>query len=172
MVPNPVSAQAALVLLPECERRLTASQRAALDRLAGYDLSLVRDRLLAEGVLPAEWVDEAVFEFRRFFGLCVLAGEPVAMYSQAVDEAWHASILFTRLYADLCQVVAGQFIHHDPAALDPADGSGPAGDGFAAFKQAYESTYGPLTPMWRFPRLWWTPRQASFARSLEEAVPS
>ncbi|MFI5475203.1 glycine-rich domain-containing protein [Streptomyces cacaoi] len=43
--------------------------------------------------------------------------------SRIVDEGWHALILHTAMYADLCQRLGGDFVHHfpgyDPTNYDP-----------------------------------------------------
>ncbi|MEH0445404.1 hypothetical protein QA811_17530 [Streptomyces sp. B21-102] len=43
--------------------------------------------------------------------------------SRIVDEGWHALILHTATYADLCQRLGGTFVHHypgwDPTNYDP-----------------------------------------------------
>ncbi|MFC5800837.1 glycine-rich domain-containing protein [Streptomyces formicae] len=39
--------------------------------------------------------------------------------SRVVDEGWHALILHTRLYTDLCTRL-GRFIHHMPERPDPS----------------------------------------------------
>lgn len=43
--------------------------------------------------------------------------------SRIVDEGWHALILHTALYTDLCQRLGGDFVHHfpgwDPTNYDP-----------------------------------------------------
>jgi hypothetical protein len=39
--------------------------------------------------------------------------------SRVVDEGWHALILHTELYADLCARLGG-FVHHYPERPDPA----------------------------------------------------
>lgn len=53
---------------------------------------------------------------REYFHLCRVAGNTmVSMPSQAVDEAWHAFILFTRQYEEFCQQAFGRFLHHTPA---------------------------------------------------------
>ncbi|MEH0551223.1 hypothetical protein [Streptomyces sp. B21-101] len=43
--------------------------------------------------------------------------------SRIVDEGWHALILHTAVYADLCQRLGGDFVHHfpgyDPTHYDP-----------------------------------------------------
>src|SRR5581483_4517826 len=53
---------------------LTADQARTLLVLQEYDLALVRDRLLREGAMPAAWLDEAIYEFRRYLSLRVLCG--------------------------------------------------------------------------------------------------
>lgn len=51
-----------------------------------------------------------------YFQLCRTAGRRmVAMPSQAVDDAWHEFILFTRLYDTFCRSAFGRFLHHTPA---------------------------------------------------------
>ncbi len=127
---------------------LSDDKSAALQRLQAYDLSRLRERLLSEGVIPAEWVDEALLEFRRFLGLIVAYNRPLPMFSPVVDEVWHSCILFTRTYADLCEQAVGRFIHHEPTTDSEASPS----DNFAEFKQMYEELYGPLSRMWRVRR--------------------
>lgn len=51
-----------------------------------------------------------------YFQLCHSAGKRmVAMPSQAVDDAWHEFILFTRQYDVFCRAAFGRFLHHTPA---------------------------------------------------------
>jgi hypothetical protein len=58
-----------------------------------------------------------VFEgLRDWFEICTLAKRRmVAMPSQAVDDAWHEFILFTRAYQEFCKKALGRFLHHTPA---------------------------------------------------------
>ncbi|MBK7414826.1 MAG: hypothetical protein IPJ38_06620 [Dechloromonas sp.] len=60
---------------------------------------------------------QAVFVgLNDYFQLCRIAGKRmVAMPSQAVDDAWHEFILFTRQYDKFCQGAFGRFLHHTPA---------------------------------------------------------
>ncbi len=66
-------------------------------------------------------LDEAqrrlVFDgLREYFHLCRAAKKQmVAMPSQAVDDAWHEFILFTRQYQRFCANGFGRFLHHTPA---------------------------------------------------------
>lgn len=51
-----------------------------------------------------------------YFAICNKAGRRmVAMPSQAVDDAWHEFILFTRQYRRFCDRAFGRFLHHTPA---------------------------------------------------------
>jgi hypothetical protein len=53
---------------------------------------------------------------RQYFQVCRRAGTRfVSMPSQAVDDAWHAFILFTRGYERFCRRAFGRFLHHTPA---------------------------------------------------------
>jgi hypothetical protein len=61
-----------------------------------------------------------------------------------VDEVWHAFILFTREYADFCQDIFGEFIHHVPRTSRTPSGT-PREDGFA---QAYLRAFGEASGFW------------------------
>ncbi len=51
-----------------------------------------------------------------YFIFCRQAGRRMlAMPSQAVDDAWHEFILFTRQYDAFCRHAFGYFLHHTPA---------------------------------------------------------
>ncbi|MEU1805875.1 hypothetical protein [Streptomyces sp. NPDC019937] len=58
-------------------------------------------------------VDEAV----KFVAAAADASRPLAP-SRVVDEGWHALILHTRIYRQLCERV-GAFVDHIPEAPDP-----------------------------------------------------
>jgi hypothetical protein len=130
---------------------LTDAQWTALQRLQDYDLAPVRVRRLEAGVLPAERVDEAIFEFRRFLGLVIVGYRGPRMVSATADELWHTCLLFSRLYADRCEETMGQFVHHEPADAHDAS-AGETGDAsgtpdiFRVFQQAYTRVYGAAIP--------------------------
>jgi hypothetical protein len=124
---------------------LTGAQLAALAALQDYDLSPVRSRLLREGLMPSTWVDDAMFEFRRYLGLRVLSDQPPAMLSKPVDDVWHTCLLFSRLYADLCQTVFGCFMHHDPATEPDPESEAT----WQAFVDAYRAAYGEPGRLWQ-----------------------
>jgi hypothetical protein len=123
---------------------LTADQLRGLRVLEQFDLTPVRNRLLSDGALPESWVEEALLEFRRFLGLQLIEAGPRIMFSQHVDRVWHTSLLFTRLYADLCQQSFGYFFHHEPASDSTVL---PAGR-FEDFAQLYRRAYGEPSRLW------------------------
>lgn len=54
-------------------------------------------------------------EYRRFVLLAMTAGHPVSP-SDAVDQAWHLHLTYTRSYwHGLCQQVLGRPLHHEPS---------------------------------------------------------
>jgi hypothetical protein len=128
---------------------LTAEQTLRLAILADFDLESIRDRLTREARVPPEWIDAAILEFRRYVGLRVLGHAELGMYSAAVDEVWHTTLLHTALYADMCDQVLGRFLHHRPADGHEAAGAEAYRAGFVRFRQAYEDAYGPLAGIWR-----------------------
>jgi hypothetical protein len=66
--------------------------------------------------LSAEQRAEVLACLLDYFQICRQAGRRmVAMPSQAVDDAWHEFILFTRWYDKFCQRAFGRFLHHTPA---------------------------------------------------------
>ena len=132
------------------EVALSEQQLQALRTLAEYDLSRVRNRLQREVRMPMSWLDEAVFEFRRYLGLVVVTGASLQMFSKPVDDVWHTCLLFSRLYMDLCQQVFGRYLHHEPAP-DPEVARHPMPDALALwqeFEAAYGDVYGELTRLW------------------------
>jgi hypothetical protein len=85
-------------------------------------------------------------EFKRFFSLPLLF--PKAKYSfcpsPSVDFVWHQLIVDTMRYADLCEKVHGQFLHHRP--LSPDECAENAGEKFGYTKKCLVDAYGSLTP--------------------------
>lgn len=54
-------------------------------------------------------------EYRRFVLLAMTAGHPVSP-SDAVDQAWHLHLTYTRSYWDgLCRQTLGRPLHHEPS---------------------------------------------------------
>ena len=96
-------------------------------RLAAFEVSppeavfSFTNRLAREnGWSPAH--ARAVFaEYRRFVYLCVVAGRPLTP-SDAVDQAWHLHLTYSRSYwQELCRRILGRPLHHEPTADGPAE---------------------------------------------------
>jgi len=124
---------------------LTRGERRRIEELAAFDFTLVRRRLIQQGSLSEEWADPAILEFRRYLALRLLTPGPVMMLSAVVDEVWHASILFTRLYADLCERVFGHLLHHEPEMQPIAD---PRAE-WRFFEERYTALFGPPGAFWQ-----------------------
>lgn len=117
-------------------------------RMSGYQLPILLNKMQAElGITRKE--AEVLFEdVKRFLALCSTTTQPLAP-THALDQGWHAFILFTKDYAEFCKTYCGgRFIHHVPE------------DSFAAVKD-YESVprtrklaaliFGELSPNWAGP---------------------
>lgn len=86
--------------------------------IAAYPYQRFLDKRLAtrRPELSAEQRNEVFAALDDYFQLCRKAGHRmVAMPSQAVDDAWHEFILFTRQYDKFCRHAFGRFLHHTPA---------------------------------------------------------
>lgn len=89
------SAEALAAISPENQRRITARMR--------KEHSLTED--VAESTLR-----EAV----RFVTMAVLNPVETFAPSKEVDIGWHALLMYTRAYHDLCAALGKSFIHHEP----------------------------------------------------------
>lgn len=67
--------------------------------------------------------NEAFREMLKYLWVCIKHKQETAspefqimIYSEMkeIDDMWHTYILFTRDYAELCDKVFGQFVHHTP----------------------------------------------------------
>lgn len=57
---------------------------------------------------------KVVSEYLRFIHLAMVAGHPVTP-SEAVDQAWHLHLIYTRSYWEkLCRETLGKDLHHGP----------------------------------------------------------
>lgn len=108
------------------------------DRLRRFDFDggpaafTFRDRLARDQGWSRRHADRVVDEYRRFLLLSATAGHPVTP-SDAVDEAWHLHLTYTRSYwDDLCGTVLPAPLHHGPTRGGAAEA--------AKFHDWYERT--------------------------------
>lgn len=131
---------------------LSPDQSRAVDFIMSCPLDQVRERLVRKQVLSEAIVDEAIAEYKKFLVLARLGYGPLEMFSRQVDEVWHAHILFTRDYAEFCQIAFGRFLHHQPNPSSENPGSEKKSqeqhDPAFYFTTAYTKVFGPLSPLW------------------------
>ena len=129
--------------------QMNPSVQAAVQRCQDFDLSRVQRRLAEHGLLPESWIDECVLEFRRYLILNLVQPKKQPMFSPYVDEVWHQTILFTQMYHELGQVIAGRYFHHEPLdGDDPSYALEADTAAFDEFRSTYEALFGPLPEVW------------------------
>ncbi len=73
--------------------------------------------------MAAQMAGRIVDEGLKFVAACAKNPGLGLAPSRIVDEGWHALILHTALYAELCDTLGDQFVHHypgyDPTNYDP-----------------------------------------------------
>ena len=73
-------------------------------------------RLAKENGWTPAFTQRVIEEYRRFAFLAAAAGHPVSP-SDAVDQAWHLHLVYTRSYWDeFCGKVLRTPLHHDPSS--------------------------------------------------------
>lgn len=93
-------------------------------------------------------------ELKRYLILAIVKTDipgGSGMYSTDVDNLWHSFILFTKEYADFCNLHARHFIHHAPETdfnKTPEKLAETRAD-FQAFIKNYELTFNEeIHPIW------------------------
>lgn len=101
-------------------RGIVAPDQDLRDRLEAFQLDkeghhlTFTERLARENFWTLPYARRVVHEYKRFLELTVVAGHTVTP-SDAVDQAWHQHLVYTRSYWDeLCAKVLRQPLHHGP----------------------------------------------------------
>jgi hypothetical protein len=102
-------------------------------------------RLARENGWRRAHADRVIDEYRRFCFLAMTAGHVVTP-SDAVDQAWHLHLIYTRDYWErFCPDILGRPLHHGPTA-----GGRSEHDRFyaqyAETLRSYEAVFGPPPP--------------------------
>lgn len=132
--------------MPQADLLERAPTNERTKTIQSWPLGEVRERLVRKPVLPEATVDEAIAEYRKYLVLVLAGYGPLEMCSEAVDEVWHAHILFTRDYAKMSQQAFGYFLHHNPKT---STGRGLSVKDLAAreyFASAYQSVFRAAPP--------------------------
>jgi hypothetical protein len=85
-----------------------------------FPMEPVLERYASDYLASLEDAKTLERELKRYLILCALYPNQRYVMGGPVDDLWHTFLLFTQLYVEFCEQVAGRFIHHVPA--DPYDG--------------------------------------------------
>jgi hypothetical protein len=111
---------------------------------ADAQLSFAARLARENGWRPAQ-ADRVIEEYRRFCFLAVTVGHPVTP-SDAVDQAWHLHLTYTRDYWErFCPRVLGRPLHHGPTAGGAAEHHRYFNQ-YAETLRSYEHAFGAPPP--------------------------
>lgn len=107
------------------------------------------DRLARENGWSQEFTFAVIEEYKKFIFLCCIAENGVTP-SDAVDQAWHLHLTFTKSYwNDFCRDTLNKEIHHNPTKGGEQEAN-KFDNYYTATKQLYLSKFGcePPTSIW------------------------
>jgi len=109
------------------------------------DLSKVKRKLMLPASEGQEWCEHEASEaekwYRRFLSLRLSHPGVVAVPNAPIDAFWHAHILDTRKYAEDCDHLFGEILHHYPYFGLNGD-EGERDEAFEKTNEAYRTLYG------------------------------
>ena len=121
-------------------------------RLAAYEIGppdanlTFAARLARENRWTTDFAELVIREYKRFCYLAVAAGHEVTP-SDAVDQAWHLHLTYSRDYWErFCPDVLGVPLHHGPTAGGQAERTRYY-DQYARTLQSYEQHFGQPPPV-------------------------
>src|SRR6185295_7688181 len=102
-------------------------------------------RLAQENRWEFGYAVRAVYEYRRFVFLAMVCKHPVSP-SDAVDEAWHLHLLYSKSYwEEFCPKVLKRPFHHLPSTGGAAEAA-KHGDWYAKTLASYADVFGETPP--------------------------
>jgi uncharacterized protein (TIGR04222 family) len=110
------------------------------------------DRLARENGWTRDHAKRVVEEYRKFVFLAVTAGHPVTP-SDAVDQAWHLHLAYTRSYwQEFCPHVLVRSLHHQPTRGGPEEKARFVRD-YVRTLDSYRRVFGACPPsdLWPAP---------------------
>jgi hypothetical protein len=124
-------------------------------RLAAYEIGpraavlSFPARLARENRWSEDFAKRVIVEYKRFCYLAVTAGHEVTP-SDAVDQAWHLHLTYSRDYWEVfCKDILQAELHHGPTAGGQAERARYY-DQYAATFRSYEAAFGAPPP----PDIW------------------
>lgn len=132
--------------LPEREDDLRLWQALSSYTIGPEDAEFTfTDRLARENGWDRRHAERVMEEYRRFCFLAMRAGHPVTP-SDAVDQAWHLHLTFSRDYWErFCPGILGGPLHHGPTAGGRAERDRYYRQ-YGATLASYERVFGPSPP--------------------------
>ncbi|QDH34647.1 hypothetical protein [Porphyrobacter sp. YT40] len=121
-------------------------QRIADHHIGPPDASLTfAARLARENRWSPDHAERVIGEYKRFCYLAVTAGHPVTP-SDAVDQAWHLHLTYSRDYWErFCPDILRADLHHGPTAGGPVERERYYRQ-YADTLAAYEAAFGAVPP--------------------------
>ena len=109
------------------------------------------DRLARENGWSRAAADRVIGEYKRFCFLAATQGHEVTP-SDAVDQAWHLHLAYTRDYWErFCPEILGRPLHHGPTAGGPAE-QHRYFENYAETLKSYEEVFGETAPIDLWPK--------------------
>lgn len=109
-------------------KAMTQAQRALWERIQAFDIDDMgsklkfSDRLARENGWSKEFTQRVIAEYKKFLFLCCVQPNG-ATPSDAVDQAWHLHMIYTRSYWDeLCDNTLQRKLHHGPTRGGKSEG--------------------------------------------------
>jgi hypothetical protein len=117
----------------------------------GFPMRQILRRYCKDYDVPLKVALEHERELKRYLMMAAL--NPDANYGMAgqVDNLWHTFILFTKEYAEFCNMVAGRFIHHVPSTDDAKKSD--CAKGYNRFLVDYKVIFRESPPKHVWPRI-------------------
>lgn len=135
----------------ETRDRMSQGNATLRDRIEAFELDEAGASLPFTSRLAREqgWTHaeaaQVVREYKRFIVLAMEAGHPVTP-SEAVDQAWHLHLVYTRSYWQrLCGEVLGRELHHEPTSGGSKEGE-KFHDWYSRTLESYERIFGEAAP--------------------------
>lgn len=76
-------------------------------------MQTVRNYVIEKGIYSAEEVDSVEGEYKKFLALIIGEKQPMVM-AEVIDPFWHAHLLFTKDYRQMCRDLGCGHIDHTP----------------------------------------------------------
>lgn len=84
------------------------------ENILKLDFSKIKKCAVDKGFYTNEEIEFVEAEYKKYLAICFTFPELSFPTPLKIDNLWHQYILFTQDYADMCQSVAGRFLHHSP----------------------------------------------------------